>query len=157
VPKTQLSFSIIKKGREGDDLHISYCNLFLFLWRNHFSHFVGALHFPLFVCASFGLRFWARASVRSREEDFVAALLGLRVALFSVTIFLGSVLLSGALDFSSLGFFAGARDSLCPELSLIFIHLVCVPVWLCRLNLIFQLRPVRSAFDHRCSKCGSGL
>jgi hypothetical protein len=22
-----------------------------FLWRNRFSHFVGAIHFPLFLCA----------------------------------------------------------------------------------------------------------
>jgi hypothetical protein len=33
--------------------------------------------------------------LRSREEDFAVALLGLRVAQFSTVIFLGSVLLSG--------------------------------------------------------------
>jgi hypothetical protein len=44
----------------------------------------------------FHLRFWARALVNSREEDFAAALLGLRIAWFSAAIFLGSVLISGA-------------------------------------------------------------
>jgi hypothetical protein len=44
----------------------------------------------------FHLRFWARALVNSGEEDFAAALLGLRIAWFSAAIFLGSVLISGA-------------------------------------------------------------
>jgi hypothetical protein len=52
----------------------------------------------------FHLRFWARALVNSREEDFAAALLGLRIAWFSAAIFLGSVLISGARFFFCLDF-----------------------------------------------------